>query len=214
MNTSRTHRPLITFWLALRLALTAATVTTATQTHAADTAGGTPAKSQPVVSTVAVQIQHRTIDLPVEFDVFHRNLVSLLGHFNPADVTIAAHDMKRGVERLQASQGEQGLMLFDGVHTDHGALFALVGKPVRKSMRYHIGNPLIAIRMEQKNMGVAMYAPLTVLAYEASPGTVRVEYDLPTSTFGQFKDPDIDKVAAILDPKLYALLLKAAGMTN
>ena len=63
-------------------------------------------------------------------------------------------------------------------------------------------------------MGVALYAPLTVLAYELTPGTVRVEYDLPTSTFGQFEDPEIDKVAAILDPKLYALLLKAAGVSN
>ena len=213
MNTSHTQQSLFRLWPAI-LALVAGALVAAPKVWAADNAAGTSPKAQPVVSTVTVQLQHRTIDLPVEFDTFSRNLVSLLGHFNPADVMIAATDMKRGVERLQASQGEQGLMLFDGVHSDHGALFALVGKPVRKSIRYHIGNPLIAIRMEQKNMGVALYAPLTVLAYELNPGTVRVEYDLPTSTFGQFKDPEIDKVAAVLDPKLYALLLKAAGVSN
>lgn len=68
--------------------------------------------------------------------------------------------------------------------------------------------------MEQKNMGVALYAPLTVLIYEKTPGSVRVEYDLPSTTFGQFRDPDIDKVAAVLDTKLYALLLKSAGMSD
>jgi uncharacterized protein (DUF302 family) len=198
----------------LRLEVVAVALVATAHVWATDNAAGTSSKAPPLVSTVTIQLQHRTVDLAVDFDTFSRNLVSLLGHFNPADVTIAATDLKRGLERLQASQGEQGLMLFDGTHSDHGALFPLVGKPARKSIRYHIGNPLIAIRMEQKNMGVALYAPLTVLAYELTPGSVRVEYDLPTSTFGQFHDPDIDKVAAILDPKLYALLLKAAGVSN
>jgi len=213
MNTSHTHRPPFRLWPVIRLALVAGALVAAPQVRAADNASGTSPKAQPVVSTVTVQIKHRTVDLPVEFDTFNRNLVGLLGRFNPADVTIAATDLKRGLERLQASQGEQGLMLFDGSN-DHGALFPLVGQPARKSIRHHLGNPLIAIKMEQKNMGVALYAPLTVLAYELTPGTVRVEYDLPTSTFGQFEDPEIDKVAAILDPKLYALLLKAAGVSN
>src|SRR5450755_685104 len=199
MNTSLTQGPLFRSRSALRLALIAGALVTAPQVWAADNAAGTSPKALPVVSTVTVQIQHRTVDLAVEFETFNRSLVGLLGHFNPTDVTIAATDLKRGLERLQASQGEQGLMLFDGSN-DHGALFPLVGQPARKSIRYHLGNPLIAIKMEQKNMGVALYAPLTVLAYERTPGSVRVEYDLPTSTFGQFHDPDIDKVAAILDP--------------
>lgn len=185
----------------------------ATQAWAVEGSAAGAAKAAPIVATSTIDIKHQTVDLPVDFDTFNKKLVSLLGHFDPNDTVIATTDLKRGLERLQASQGEQGLMLFDGSN-DHGLLFPLIGQPARKSIRHHLGNPLIAIKMEQKNMGVALYAPLTVLIYEKTPGSVRVEYDLPSTTFGQFRDPDIDKVAAVLDTKLYALLLKSAGMSD
>jgi hypothetical protein len=193
------------------VALFVATLSTTPQALSAAGTTAIAAKPRPIVATTTVQIQHRTVDLPVDFDTFHRNLVSLLGRYNPADPVIAGSDPKRGLERLKASAGEQGLMIFEAP-LDHGVLFPLIGQPLRKSFRYHIGNPLIAIQMERKNMGVALYAPLTVLAYEQAPGSVRVEYDMPSSSFGQFKDPDIDKVAAVLDNKLYLLLLKSADI--
>ena len=179
----------------------------ASLTHAADMGGTIPGLSQ---SSVTVQVQHQTIDLPCDFDVFNRTLVHLLGHYDPSDTLIAPTDLKKSLDLLHASQGEQGLMLFDGSN-DHGALFPLIGKPARKAIRYHLGNPLIAVKMTQKNIGAALYAPLTILVYEVSPGSVRVEYDLPSSSFGQFHDKDIDQVAATLDSKLSSLLVKAAG---
>ena len=170
--------------------------------------GGVPATHSRVI-----EIQHQTVDFHVDFDSFNRNLLDLLGRFNANDVAKAESNLKDALTRLQAAQGKYGLMLF-GEGLDHGALFPLVDSPARKSIRYHIGNPLIAIKMERKNMGVALYAPLTVLVYELSPGIVRVEYDLPSSTFGQFNDADIDQVAAALNTKLYAVLLAAAGVSN
>jgi len=160
-----------------------------------------------------IEVQHQTVDFHVDFEVFNQNLLDLLGRFNANDVAKAGSDLQDALARLQVAQGKYGLMLF-GEGLDHGALFPLIESPARKSIRYHIGNPLIAIKMERKNMGVALYAPLTVLVYELSPGVVRVEYDLPSSMFGQFNDAEIDQVAAALNTKLYVVLLAAAGVSD
>ncbi len=172
---------------------------------------GAASAASPVVSQskTIVQVEHRTLTLRTDYDTFTANLLHLLGHFDPSDVLIAATDRDRAVAKLRSSQGEQGLMLFD-VSNDHGALFPLAGLPASKAVRYHVGNPLIAIKMTQKNIGAALYAPLTFLVYEVEPGTVRVEYDLPSSSFGQFHDADVDQTAAQLDAKLLALVTKAA----
>jgi hypothetical protein len=56
----------------------------------------------------------------------------------------------------------------------------------------------------------ALYAPLTVLVYETASAAVRVEFDRPSSLFGQFGDPAVTAVAADLDVKLNALIEKAS----
>jgi hypothetical protein len=193
-----------------RLATAAVALAVASGAGAADSSA--KRSQMPITSqaTATVQIKHRTLNIASDFDAFNGNLVRLLGRYDPADTLIAATDQAKALDRLHASQGEQGLMLFEGSN-DHGALFPLVGRPARKAIRYHMGNPLIAVKMTQKNIGAALYAPLTILVYEDTPGSVRVEYDLPSSSFGQFHDPEIDKVAVMLDSKLVALFLKAAA---
>lgn len=172
---------------------------------------GPPAVGRGILAmhSQSIEVEHQIIDFHIEFDVFNQNLTGLLGRFDSNDVAIAASNLKDSLERLKEAQGQYGLVLF-GEGLDHGALFPLIELPVRKSIRYHIGNPLIAIKMERMNMGVALYAPLTVLVYALSPGVVRVEYDLPSSTFGQFRNAEINQVAAMLNTKLYTLLLTAA----
>lgn len=177
-----------------------------TLVNAADSAGGTDVGRR---YTTSVQITHVTESYPCDYEKFTRNLMSLLGRYNSADAELGSTDVKTALARIRASEGEQGLMYFGS--NDHGALFPLVGKPLRKAVRYYLGNPLIAIKMTQKNLGAALYAPLTMLVYEPAPGVVKVEYDLPSSSFGQFHDPDIDQVGASLDGKLHALIVKAAS---
>ncbi len=162
------------------------------------------------VSERAVSFQHVTIELPVDFDVFNRNLIYLLGRFDPADFDLATKDPKHGFERLKAAAGDQGLMLFEGTN-DHGILFATIGQS-RKALRYHLGNPQIALKMTVHNIGVALYAPLTMLVYQVGPGNIRIEYDKPSSVFGQFHEPDIDRIARILDVKLNNVIYHAAEL--
>jgi hypothetical protein len=154
-----------------------------------------------------IQVIHEAIDVPVSFDAFTSRLEGLLGRFDPAVERTLAEDAVAAKRRIEAMEGEQGLMLF-GIQ-NHGGLFALRGER-RKAKRYHIGNPLIAFQMTQHDIRAALYAPLTVLVYETAPAAIRVEFDRPSSLFGQFGNQAVTEVAAGLDVKLNALIEKAS----
>jgi uncharacterized protein (DUF302 family) len=102
--------------------------------------------------------------------------------------------------------GPSGFMLF--VTNDHGALLRLAGQK-RKALQYIIGNPLFALRMTQHDIRAVLYAPPRVLLYEDAEEKTCVEYDNPSSLFGQFKNANVTEVAAMLDRKLEQLVAEA-----
>jgi uncharacterized protein (DUF302 family) len=108
---------------------------------------------------------------------------------------------------LERQVGPSGFVLFGS--NDHGALLALVG-PRRHAVQYVVGNPLYAVEMTRYAIGAALYAPLRVLIYQEDGGT-SVEYDLPSSLFGQFGDERVNLMAVSLDQNLAALVAKATG---
>jgi len=63
--------------------------------------------------------------------------------------------------------------------------------------------------MTQHNIRASLFAPLRVLLYENEEGKTCVEYDRPSSQFGQFGDERISPTAAMLDRKLAALVAAA-----
>ena len=92
--------------------------------------------------------------------------------------------------------------------SDHGALLRLVGQK-KKAVQYLVGNPLFAIQMTQHDVRAGLYAPLRVLLYENEDGKTCVEYDRPSSLFGQFGNANVTKVATMLDRKLEQLVAEA-----
>ena len=56
---------------------------------------------------------------------------------------------------------------------------------------------------------MGLYAPLRVLVYEDERGKTCLEYDRPSSLFGQFGDDRISPTAALPDRKLEALAAAA-----
>jgi uncharacterized protein (DUF302 family) len=131
-----------------------------------------------------------------------------LGAFDPEVYRALAEgvDPQAARDRIAAMAGPSGFMLFGT--NDHGALLRVVGRPAR-AVQYVVGNPLFAVEMTRHALGAALYAPLRVLIYEAGPGRTCVEYDKPSSLFGQFADPRVDEVAASLDRKLADLAAEA-----
>ncbi len=57
----------------------------------------------------------------------------------------------------------------------------------------------------------SLYAPLRVLLYQTDDGKTCVEYDRPSSLFGQFGDDRVTHVAEVLDRKLEDLAKAAIG---
>jgi len=115
------------------------------------------------------------------------------------------------VQRLKAAEGAQGLMIF--AVFDHGAALNMVGARTN-ARQYLIGNPLTAIQMSQHDIRAALYAPLRVLVYERKEGQTIVEYDQPSSQFGQFGRTDVTEVARTLDVKLERVLLQAGELAH
>src|SRR3954454_2462581 len=124
-----------------------------------------------------------------------------LGKFDP-DVSkglAAGGDAEDVRARIEAMAGPSGFMLFGT--QDHGSLLRLAGQK-RKAIQYVVGNPLFALQMTQHDIRAGLYAPLRVLVYEDEQGRTCLEYDKPSSLFGQFGDDRIASTAVMLDKKL------------
>jgi uncharacterized protein (DUF302 family) len=153
-----------------------------------------------------IDVHHISLELDIDFEGFTANLEKSLGRFDQAllaNLDSAPADARK---QLENAEGEEGLMLFD--LQDHGKLLNILGTP-KKAKQYVLGNPLIAITMTRHDIRAALYAPLRMLVYEADDHRLRVEYDQPSSLFGQFDNPEITNVAKSLDTKLTNLIKNA-----
>jgi uncharacterized protein (DUF302 family) len=63
--------------------------------------------------------------------------------------------------------------------------------------------------MTRHDVRAGLYAPLRVLRYENEDGKTCVEYDRPSSLFGQFGNAHVTEVATTLDRKLEQLVAEA-----
>jgi uncharacterized protein (DUF302 family) len=108
---------------------------------------------------------------------------------------------------LKRIAGEDGL----AIHyvALHGDLLALKGER-RPLTAYYIGNVLSAVEMTNVNPAAGLYAPLRVVVYANEQGGTTMEYDKPTSMFGQFKSAEIDAMAQSLDQRLLTFLKKVS----
>src|SRR5215831_1231277 len=153
-------------------------------------------------------VDHVRLETDKPFEEVAEAFERQLGRFDP-DVRKAATesgDTEAAEARIGAMAGPSGFMLFGT--TDHGALLRLAGQK-RKAVQYVVGNPLIAFQMTQHDLRAGLYAPLRVLLYEDERGRTCLEYDRPSSLFGQFNDDRIAPVATMLDRKLEDLVTTA-----
>jgi uncharacterized protein (DUF302 family) len=155
-----------------------------------------------------IVIEHVSVKAKKPFAEVAAALEAQMGKFNPE----VYEQLRNGADpeavraRLEGMAGPSGFMLFRT--SDHGALLRLAGRK-KKAVQYLLGNPLFAVRMTQHDIRAGLYAPLRVLLYEDEEGKTCVEYDRPSSLFGQFGNAKVTEVAAMLDRKLEQLVAKA-----
>jgi uncharacterized protein (DUF302 family) len=160
------------------------------------------------MNTTRISVDHVRLETNKPFEEVVKAFEQQLGKFDP-DVRKAAtesSDTEAAKAEIEAMVGPSGFMLFGT--QDHGALLRLAG-PKRKAVQYVVGNPLFALQMTQHDIRASLYAPLRVLIYETDEGKTFVEYDKPSSLFGQFRNDSISPTAATLDKKLEALVAAA-----
>src|SRR6516225_1973272 len=155
-----------------------------------------------------VTIEHVHVETEKPFAEVAAALEARIGKFDPAvyEQLRGGADPEAVRARLEALAGSSGFMVFRT--SDHGALLRLAGQD-KKAMQYLVGNPLFAIQMTQHDIRAGLYAPLRVLIYENEEGKTCVEYDKPSSLFGQFGNAKVTDVATMLDRKLEQLVAKA-----
>ena len=153
-------------------------------------------------------IEHVHVETEKPFGEVAAALEARMGKFDP----IVLEELGRGADpesaraRLERMAGPSGFMLFRT--SDHGALLRLAGQ-TKKAVQYLLCNPLFAIRMTQYDIRAGLYAPLRVLLYQDEEGKTCVEYDRPSSLFGQFGHAVVTEVATMLDRKLEQLVAGA-----
>jgi uncharacterized protein (DUF302 family) len=153
-------------------------------------------------------IEHVRVTADKPFDKVRKAFEEQLGQFDPEAYKSLAEgeDPDKVRKKIEAMAGPSGFMLFRT--SDHGALLRLVGQK-KKALQYLVGNPLFAVQMTQRDIRAGLYAPLRVLLYENGEGKVCVEYDKPSSLFGQFENAKVTDIATMLDRKLEQLVAKA-----
>ncbi len=155
-----------------------------------------------------VTIEHIHVKTGKPFGEVAAALEARMGKFDPA----IYEELRRGADpeavriRLEGMVGSSGFMVFRT--SDHGALLRLAGQ-TKNAVQYLLGNPLFAVRMTQHDIRAGLYAPLRVLVYEDEGGKTSVEYDRPSSLFGQFGNTSVTEVATMLDRKLEHLVAEA-----
>ena len=155
-----------------------------------------------------ITVEHVRVVADKPFDKLTRAFEEQLGQFNPEVYKSLSTgvDADRVRAKIEAMVGPSGFMLFGT--NDHGALLRLAGQK-KKAIQYVVGNPLFALQMTQHDIRASLYAPLRVLIYENEDGKTCVEYDKPSSLFGQFGNTRVAEVATMLDRKLEQLVAKS-----
>jgi uncharacterized protein (DUF302 family) len=155
-----------------------------------------------------ITVEHIRVVADRRFDQVIQAFEKQLGQFNEEThkSLAAGEDVETARAKLEAMVGPSGFMLFRT--SDHGSLLRLAGQK-KRAIQYLVGNPLFAIQMTEHDIRASLYAPLRVLLYEHERGKTCVEYDKPSSLFGQFGNVQVTEVAAMLDRKLEQLVAKA-----
>jgi uncharacterized protein (DUF302 family) len=160
------------------------------------------------MNVTRITVDHVRVVADKPFEQVVKVFEQQLGQFNPEvyKSLIAGEDAEKVRAKIEAMAGPSGFMLFRT--SDHGELLRLAGQK-KKAIQYLVGNPLFAMQMTQHEIRASLYAPLRVLLYENEHGKTCVEYDKPSSLFGQFGNAKVTDIATMLDRKMEQLVAKA-----
>ena len=165
----------------------------------------TRAITQACIASQTIAVEHIRISSRRPFAEVRRKLGGIL----PKLDTGIAEVLRSGDQRRAKDYEDSGPRLSIFGERDHGSLLQIAGGR-RNAVQYDIGNPLTASKMTRHQLSAALYAPLRVVLFEDEQGRGILEYDRPSSFFGQYGDEQVTEVGRYLDATLEGVLRKAA----
>jgi uncharacterized protein (DUF302 family) len=165
---------------------------------------------KPIISTKPFQGLRIEVDTLVSFDEVLSRLRKLMGDARVPEVVAFAREAMTEAEFAQKFEerfvGESGFTLFHEI--DHGGWLPRFGIN-KRTVRWILGNPLIAITMIRYDISAGLFAPVEILVTEKEGGAgTTVTYMLPSSLIVIEHRPLL-QAAKALDEKLGALIAKA-----
>jgi uncharacterized protein (DUF302 family) len=153
-----------------------------------------------------ISVRHVSVSLDKTFEETCTKFESRMGRidYGVFEKMLCDRESETAIRNyIKEIEGPLGLMIFNAI--DHGLLLSLAGTSAR-AKQYVVGNPLIALQMTQRDVRAGLYAPLRIYIREDGPNKSVIEYDLPSTLFGQFQNAEVDRVAMMLDQKLEAAI--------
>src|ERR1700754_5048761 len=177
-------------------------------THKASTRAATPASANATkVSCDDISVKHIRIDSDKAYDDVRKALEKLPKFDDRIRALLHYGEIARVEAELKKLQGDAGLVIFS-VATHGDWLQILSGG--RHAVQYVIGNVLVSTQMTQHELAAGLYAPLRVMLYENRAGAATLEYDRPSTLFGQYGNTRVTAIARDLDRKIHDVLIRAA----
>jgi uncharacterized protein (DUF302 family) len=151
------------------------------------------------------------VDTPISFDEVLNRLRRLMGSTSVPEIVSLAKETATQAEYVQKIEerfvGQSGFMLFHEI--DHGGWLRRFGIN-RRTVRWILGNPLIAITMLRHDIRAGLFAPVEILVTERESGSgATITYVRPSSLIVIEKNSPLLEAAKALDQKLDALIAKA-----
>jgi uncharacterized protein (DUF302 family) len=162
--------------------------------------------TSPIVVSTTILVEHVTILTPRTFEEVRHKLENSLPRIGQSIVDTLSVADEAGVEEYERTGPKLSIFL----ERDHGTILRGFGGR-RKAIQYEIGNPLTATKMTRYRLGAALYAPLRIVLFENDEGLTVMEYDKPSSLFGQFADARVSEVGRSLDVELLSVLTKVSS---
>ncbi len=120
-----------------------------------------------------------------------------------ARITVESHrSFEQTVDQLKSAVGQGGMMVMASV--DQGNMLSMTGLKLKATL-FLVGNPTVGKQLFEQDHGVGLYVPVRVFVTAGKDGQVYLSYEKPSAQLQQFNNPEIDKIAAMLDQKLQNL---------
>jgi uncharacterized protein (DUF302 family) len=168
------------------------------------------------VKTIPFQGVRIEVETRTSFDTVIQRLREQMGDATVREVVKLAKEpisQEAFVDRVNKQfVGASGFMVF--AEFDHGGWLTQFGLS-RRTVRWVIGNPLIAITMIRHDITAGLFAPVEFLVTEAETGAgAAIAYVRPSSLMVVRENPPLLEAAKALDEKLDALIAKATVEEN